>query len=152
MPRLASILCAVALVAACERPSEDARARALTSRVLHDMLAYPGSSLVSFAAGEQAGQVVLTTPVSPDTVIAWYRRVLLLNGWELRQDQRRPDGSQVLYAVKAERPLWITLQRTAGAPGTTYTLIGAEAADTTTARDTAQASGSSMSSNRIQRR
>ncbi|MGH2608334.1 MAG: hypothetical protein ACRDHF_04530 [Tepidiformaceae bacterium] len=157
MRRIAPVLfllsLAAALVAACERPREEERARALTAHVLRDMMVYPASTLVSFAAGEEAGQVVLSTPAAVDTVTAWYRQVLRLNGWELRQDQQRPDGSRILYAVKTERPLWITLRRTAGAPGTTYTLIAAEvAADSAAAADTAQRSGSSMSSKRIQRR
>ena len=146
----------ILVVAACERPREETRARALAAHVLRDMLAYPASTLVSFAAGEEAGEVVLSTPAPVDSVTAWYRTVLRLNGWELRQDQRRPDGSQVIYALKGDRPLWITLRQTSGAPGTTYTLIGADVvadtADTDAAGDTAQRSGSSMSSNRIQRR
>ncbi len=158
MPRIAPIVCLLALVAACERPREETRARALAAHVLRDMLAYPASTLVSFAAGEEAGEVVLSTPAPVDSVTAWYRTVLRLNGWELRQDQRRPDGARVIYAIKGDRPLWITLRQTSGAPGTTYTLIGADVvADTAgteegAAGDTAQRSGSSMSSNRIQRR
>jgi hypothetical protein len=153
MPRLASILCAVALLAACERPRQDQRARELAAQVLSDMLTYPGSGVVSVAAGEDAAEVVLTTPAGVDTVAAWYRSLLQLNGWELRQDAVSGEGTRIVYAVKGERPLWITLRRTAGAPGTTYTLIGAQQRDSAAARsDTAQRSGSSMSSNRIQRR
>ena len=83
------------------------------------------------------------------TVATWYRELLRLNGWELRADAVLNDGSISIYADSGKRPLWITLRANVGAPGTTYTLIGAVPGRDTS---TAQRSGSSMSSKRIQRR
>src|SRR5437764_1058271 len=122
----------------------------LTARsMLSSVLAYPQSTLAGVSAGEDAAQATFTTPAPLPRVTAWYREALRLNGWQVRTDQLMADGSIALYADSGRRPLWITLRATVGAPGTTYTLVGAIlGADTTKA----QRSGSSMSSNRIQRR
>ena len=87
----------------------------------------------------------------------WYRQMLRLNGWDLQSDAVLKDGSVAIFAQQDNRPLWITLKPNAGGPGTTYTLIGTElprdsVKDSLKMLDSAQRSGSSMSSNRIQRR
>jgi hypothetical protein len=140
---------ALLLAAGCGRPDDEAHVRQAAGRALRGVLAYPGSTLLSVAAGETAGQLDLSTPAGLDTVTAWYREALRLNGWELRQDAATREG-RVIYALKGERPLWITLRPAAGGSGTTYTLVGV--GEDTTAADTLQRSGSSMSSKRIQRR
>ena len=152
MLRPVCVLFALALCgAACERPEQrrEAESRALAARVLQGVMVYPRSTLVSIAGGGEAAEVVLTTPAPVQEVATWYRQLLLLNGWELRSDALSKEGTISIYADSANRPLWITLTANAGGPGTTYTLIGAESV-----ADSAQAqrSGSSMSSNRIQRR
>jgi hypothetical protein len=145
-PSLAILLM---LCAACERPGERTSERALAAKLLSGVLAYPRSTLVGVSAGQDAAQVTLTTPAQLSSVAAWYREALKLNGWQVRTDQAMADGSIAIYADSGRRPLWITLRPNAGAPGTTYTLVGAIlGADTTKL----QRSGSSMSSNRIQRR
>jgi hypothetical protein len=75
--------------------------------------------------------------------------VLRLNGWDLQSDAVSGDSTVSILAQKGTRPLWIRLRASAGGAATTYTLIGAELPQDTTQ---AQRSGSSMSSNRIQRR
>jgi hypothetical protein len=145
-PSLAILLM---LCAACERPGERTSERELAAKVLSGVLAYPRSTLVGVSAGQDAAQVTFTTPAQLSSVAAWYREALTLNGWHVRTDQAMADGSIAIYADSGRRPLWITLRPNAGAPGTTYTLVGAIlGADTTRL----QRSGSSMSSNRIQRR
>ena len=97
--------------------------------------------LILFASCERPGEGTADRTLAAEA--------LRLNGWQVRTDQLMADGSIALYADSGRRPLWITLRATVGAPGTTYTLVGAIlGADTTKA----QRSGSSMSSNRIQRR
>src|SRR2546427_248109 len=88
-------------------------------------------------------------PGALKNVAAWYRVNLKLNDWDMKGDQLMADGSIALYAVRRGKPLWISLRRNNGGPGTTYTLVG-----TLPTADSARAqrSGSSMSSNRIQRR
>ena len=147
--RLGVLLTAVAVVVACERPGEQRAEREEAAAAFQGLVAYPHSSLVSVSVGGEAAQVVLTTPAPVQRVATWYRRVLSLNGWELRADGVLNDGTISIYADSGKRPLWITLKENVGAPGTTYTLIGAvPGLDTTTV----QRSGSSMSSKRIQRR
>jgi len=151
MSRLSLVVLAVmAGVAACERPAERTGNREYAARLLKGLLAYPQSSVVAVEAGQGAAQVTLSTPAPMEQVATWYRQTLRLNGWELRSDSPTNDGSLAIYAQRGERPLWITLRRGNGGQGTTYTLVGAD----TTALDStgAQRSGSSMSSNRIQRR
>ena len=149
MSRLLALVSLVALGAsACERPAERTDDRQLAARVMTGLLAYPRSTVVNVSTGHDAAQVTLATPEQPDRVAAWYREMLRLNGWELQSDGVTNEGSVSIYAEKGKQPVWITLRATVGGPGTTYTLIGAELP-----QDSApQRSGSSMSSNRIQRR
>jgi len=146
-PRCALI--ALVLFAACERAGEGAADRELAAAALQDVLAFPGSAVVSVSAGQDAAQAAFTTPAALQNVTAWYRVNLKLNDWDMKGDQLMADGSIALYAVRRGKPLWITLRRNNGGPGTTYTLVG-----TLPSADSARAqrSGSSMSSNRIQRR
>ena len=151
MKRPLSLALVIVLVccAACERPGEGTSERELAAKVLTGVLAYPHSTLTGVSAGQDAAQATFTTPAPLPRVAAWYRETLKLNGWQVRTDQAMADGSIAIYADSGRRPLWITLRANVGAPGTTYTLVGAIlGADTTKV----QGSGSSMSSNRIQRR
>ena len=151
MKRPLSLALVIVLVccAACERPGEGTSERELAAKVLTGVLAYPHSTLTGVSAGQDAAQATITTPAPLPRVAAWYRETLKLNGWQVRTDQAMADGSIAIYADSGRRPLWITLRANVGAPGTTYTLVGAIlGADTTKV----QRSGSSMSSNRIQRR
>ncbi|HXF95635.1 MAG TPA: hypothetical protein VNI61_05990 [Gemmatimonadales bacterium] len=119
------------LGAGCERPSErGARERELAARVILEGLTVPGSTVVSYGAGDEAAEVVLTTGLAPAQVVAWYREAMRLNNWELRQESRAPDGSVTLYAESRDgrRPLWVRVRPNAGAAGTTYSVIGAEVA------------------------
>lgn len=137
------------LFGACERAGEQAFDRELAAKVFAGVLAYPQSTLVGVSAGQEAAQATFTTTAELNRVATWYRQALHLNGWQVRTDQAMADGSISIQADRSARPLWITMRATVGAPGTTYTLVGALPAPDT-AR--AQRSGSSMSSNRIQRR
>lgn len=113
------------VVAACERPSErSAQDREVVARVLHGTLAYPGSAVVNFGAGEDAAELVLTTPASPADVVRWYREVLQAQKWNLRSEAHDREGTVTVYAERSGRPLWIRVSP-AGS-GTRYVLIGAE--------------------------
>ncbi len=143
------LLLGLILFASCERPGEGTADRTLAAEALKDVLAFPSSAVVSVSAGADAAQAAFTTPAPLAAVAGWYRVNLKLNDWVVKGDQPMPDGSIALYAERRGKPLWITLRRNAGGPGTTYTLVGTlPGADSTGT----QRSGSSMSSNRIQRR
>ena len=111
--------------ASCER-SRPPDPAAMIQRVMGGMLVYPKSTRVSVSAGEDAAQLTLTTPDSIGPVADWFRKVLSLNGWKLQSDLTERDGSVTISAVRGTHPLWLTLKPNVGAPGTTYTLIGAE--------------------------
>jgi hypothetical protein len=160
MSRLVALIVVAGCCAvACERPAERTKEREFAAKVLSGLLAYPRSSVVDVSAGSDAAQVTLATPAPVQEVATWYRQMLRLNGWDLVNDGVMGDGSVSIYAEKGKRPVWVTLRATAGGAGTTYTLIGAQLPQDSAAAPTpapapppAQRSGSSMSSNRIQRR
>ena len=134
MRSTAPLLLALALLStACDRSGNDAEARALAGRALRGVLAYPKSVLVTVSAGDEAAQIVLSSPSDVAEVAGWYRQALPLNGWDVKSDEAGRDGTVTMYAEKQTRPLWITLRRNVGGPGTTYTLIGAFATDSTKA-------------------
>jgi hypothetical protein len=149
MVRSSALLLIASLCAACDRPPKQRQDREHAATVLHGVLAYPQSSVVSVSSGSDAAQATFSTPAPVQVVATWYRQMLRLNGWDLQNDAVINDGSVAIFAQQGNRPLWITLKATTGSSGTTYTVIG-----TNLPRDSAaaQRSGSSMSSNRIQRR
>ena len=134
MRRPIPLLLALALLAAgCKRPRDAEPDRALASRALRGVLAYPQSSLVTISAGNEAAELAFSSPDSVANVAQWYRQVLVLNGWEVRSDITQRDGSVRIYAQKDTQPLWVSMRPSVGGPGTTYTLVGAIAqADSTT--------------------
>ena len=139
----------LAILAACERPSVN---KHTIAQSLKGVLVYPRSTVVSMAAGDSAGQVTLSSPDGPDVVANWFRSMLDLNHWTLQSDTKQPDGTILIYAEHGAQPLWISLQRASGGPGTSYTLTGAVAGSADSTADSTHRSGSSMSSKRIQRR
>lgn len=128
MSRCLTLLLFLTALAGCERPDEGARARTVASRALRGVLAYPQSSVVSMSAGDDAAELVLSAPAPVGDVVAWYRRTLELNGWELKGVRQRFD-TVTIYAERGRQPVWIRLQPNAAGAGTTYTLVGAIIAD-----------------------
>lgn len=151
-------LLAMLAVAGCNRAAPVSR-RTVTES-LKGLLVYPRSQVVNMSSGDSAGQIMLTSPDGPDLVAGWFRQYLTLNHWSLENDAVQGDGSIAIYATRAGQPLWISIQRTTGGPGSSYTMTGAitgsadsTATDSTKVKtDSTQRSGSSMSSKRIQRR
>ncbi len=110
---------------ACERPAPGSREREVAIRAIPNILSYPRSRITQISAGDEAAEVTLVAPTSAGKVADWYRQFLRLNGWQMLSDERRGDGSVVLYAVKDGRPLWITVRTSERGPGTSYTVVGA---------------------------
>jgi len=125
--RFLTLALAALATGACERPSErDTGDRARAARMMVGALGYPGSLILTVAAGEQAAEVVLTTPASLGQVAAWYKATFQLNAWDLKTESQDRDGTVTLYAVRRTRPLWVRLRANTGGPGTTYSIIGVE--------------------------
>ena len=125
MSRALYLLTALALIAACDRPGDPMKARAFAAHALRGALAYPNSSVISVSAGDEAAELVLSTPDSVRVVADWFRRALPLNGWRLKRDVNDQAGGVTIYAESGLRPLWVTLKPSAGGAGTSYTLVGA---------------------------
>ncbi len=155
MLRLSASLILAILCVACQRDRapESQQDREFAANVLHGVLMYPQSSVVNVNRGSDAAQVTFSAPAPVSVVATWYRQMLRLNGWDLQNDAVMKDGSVAILALQGQRPLWITLKSSDGGSSTTYTLIGTEL-PTDSVHDSvaAQRSGSSTSSNRIQRR
>jgi len=131
MSRAYQLSIVLALLAACERPSDSQRVRVAAGRALSGTLAYPRSTPVTVAAGAEAAQLTMTSQDSLPVIVTWFRRALPLNGWVIQREATGRAGDVTLYALKGDRPLWITLRPSVGAAGTTYTMIGEIPADST---------------------
>lgn len=153
MRRLSALLLVAAACTARDRAPDRQQEREFTASVLQGVLAYPQSSVVNLTSGTDAAQATFSTPAPVPVVATWYRQMLRLNGWDLQSDAVMNDGSVAIMAQQGARPLWITLKANRGGPGTIYTLIGAELPKDSVHDSVAlQRSGSSTSSNLIQRR
>jgi hypothetical protein len=125
--RLLSLALVALATGACERPSErNSSDRARAARMMVGALGYPGSLILSYATGEQAAEVVLTTPAKLSDVVRWYKATFQLNAWDLKTESQERDGTVTLYAQRRARPLWVRLRANTGGPGTTYSVIGVE--------------------------
>ena len=124
------VLIGVALVA-CERPGSPEQTRRLAGQALQGTLAYPRSTVVSVSAGDEAAQLVLSSPDSVEVVAKWFVRALGLNHWEIQRNITDRNGMVTIYAEQNKRPLWLTLRPNVGGPGTTYTMIGVIPTDST---------------------
>jgi hypothetical protein len=132
MSRAVQVAIVLVLLAGCERPGDNpAQTRKLAGKALSGTLAYPRSSLVSVSAGDEAAQLVLSSPDSMKEVADWFLRALPLNGWDVKRTISDGKGGVTIYAEQGKRPLWLTLHPNVGGPGTTYTMIGVIPTDST---------------------
>ena len=134
MTRTAFVVLICAAVVACERPGGGEATRRAASRALAGTLAYPRSTMVSMSAGEEAAQLVMSSPDSVATVARWFVQALGQNKWDVKRTVSDRNGTVTIYAEQNKRPLWLTLRPNVGGPGTTYTMIGVIPADSTGVR------------------
>jgi hypothetical protein len=80
--------------------------------------------MVSVSAGEEAAQLVMSSPDSVQVVSRWFVRALGMNNWDIKRNIADANGTVTIYAEQNKRPLWLTLRPNVGGPGTTYTMIG----------------------------
>jgi hypothetical protein len=124
MFRVACFIFIVAALLGCERRGGPEQTRRLAGQALQGTLAYPKSTMVSASAGEEAAQLVLTSPDSVAVVARWFVQALGLNNWDVKRNVTDRTGTVTIYAEQNTRPLWLTLRPNVGGPGTTYTMIG----------------------------
>jgi len=132
MTRAAGLVLICAGLLACERPGDPAQTRRLTGQALRGTLSYPRSSMVSVSAGDEAAQLVMSSPDSVSVVAKWFVQTLTLNKWDVQRNITDKSGTVTIYAEQDKRPLWLTLRPNVGGPGTTYTMIGVIPKDSTT--------------------
>jgi len=131
MTRAAGLVLLCAAVFGCERPGSPEQTRRLAGQALQGTLAYPRSTVVSVSAGEEAAQLVLSSPDSVEVVAKWFVRALGMNNWDVKRSITDKNGTVTIYAEQNNRPLWLTLRPNVGGPGTTYTMIGVIPTDST---------------------
>jgi hypothetical protein len=124
MTRAACLFLVCAALLACERPGSPEQTRRLTGQALRGTLAYPRSTMVSVSAGEEAAQLVMSSPDSVGVIAKWFVQVLTLNKWDVQRNITDRNGTVTIYAEQDKRPLWLTLRPNVGGPGSTYTMIG----------------------------
>jgi hypothetical protein len=124
MTRAYGFVVALALLAACDRPGNPEQTRQAAGKALSGALTYPRSTMVSISAGEEAAQLVMSSPDSVRVVATWFLRALPMNGWDVKRTVDGRAGALTIYAELQKRPLWLTLRPNVGGPGTTYTMIG----------------------------
>jgi hypothetical protein len=134
MSRASGFVVVLALVAACERPGSDEQSRQLAGKALSGALTYPRSAMVSVSAGDEAAQLVMSSPDSVNVIAAWFLQALRLNHWDVKRTISDRSGTVTIYAERDTRPLWLTLRPNVGGPGTTYTMIGVIPTDSTAAQ------------------
>lgn len=85
----------------------------------------PLASVVSRAGSEDALQITFRSSLPPDSMAAYYRRVLTSGVWSLVGDTRTADGSIALYAEREGPPLWVTIRKDSTSSGTILSIGGA---------------------------
>ena len=107
------------------------------SEVMPGLPLPPLASVVSRAGSEDALQITFRSSLPPDSMAAYYRRVLTSGVWSLVGDTRTADGSIALYAERDGPPLWVTIRKDSTSSGTIMSLGGAvvQPADSVPPRD-----------------
>ncbi len=118
---LLPLLAAATLATGCHK---DARKReAPLGAVLPYIPLPPDAQPLTREASANATQILLVTPVSPDSVLAYYRRVLSEDPFHL-VNERKSGTSVQLYAEQAGPSIWVTIEPN-GKEGSQVTLAGA---------------------------
>ena len=131
MTRAACLVLICAGLIACERPGSPEQTRRLAGQALQGALSYPRSTVVSVSAGEEAAQLVMSSPDSVSVIAKWFVQALSLRRWDVKRTIADKSGTVTIYAEQDKRPLWLTLRPNVGGPGTTYTMIGVIPTDST---------------------
>ena len=82
--------------------------------------------------------LTFTSPFSPDSVVAFYRRMFAADTvYHLLGDNKGGVGEEAFYVETAKRPMWVRIRPNAGGVGSVVELTGAVVDQTdTTAKDT----------------
>ena len=95
------------------------------SQVMPNLPVPPEAQVVARSGSEDALLLRLSTRVSPEEIERYYRDLLSRDPWQLVSDTRMADGALALYAERQGPPLWVTIRKNSGGPGTIVELTGA---------------------------
>jgi len=122
--RRARLVLVLATLAACTEPP--AR-KADVTEAMPNIPMPPAATYLSKEIGEEALKIRFRSPMDVDGVARYYRGVLSQAPWKLISDAPMPDGTVALYAEQQDGPpLWITIRKAEGAPGSFVDLTGAK--------------------------
>jgi hypothetical protein len=85
----------------------------------------PQARFVSRSGGADAIQITLRTPMQPDSIASYYRRVFKTDNWKLINDGKDQSGAVVFFAQRENRPLWVRVRLDEGGTGSLVDLAGA---------------------------
>lgn len=150
---------AVALVLGCgpDRPKLPSLPAAFAALPLP-----PSPEFLGQSGSEDALMFTFRSAIASDSVAAYYDRLFSADStYRLMNRNTGSEGEHAYYLEYKRRPIWIRIRPEAGNEGSIIELTGAvvatpaadsSRADSTAGDTAAQRSGSSMSSNRSQRR
>lgn len=118
---LHAVLPLALLVACSEQPKQ-----AQMSETLPNLLVPPNAEVVSREGGEDALKIRFRSSDEVEPVAAYYRNILSRPPWRLISDTKAQDGRIALYAEGEGPPMWVTIWKAEGAPGTFVDLAGAK--------------------------
>ena len=113
----------VLLLAACSEPRPPA---AQFSDVMPNIPVPPESEVISREGGPDAIKLRFRSSQTPEQLAEYYRNELSRGAWRLVSDAVTQDGAIALYAETNGPPLWITIRKADGAPGTFVDIAGAK--------------------------
>lgn len=114
----------VLLSAGCSEPRPAQTAR--FADVMPNIPIPPESEVISREGGPDAIKLRFRSSQTPEELADYYRNELSKGAWRLVSDAMTEDGAIALYAETNGPPLWVTIRKADGAPGTFVDLAGAK--------------------------
>lgn len=120
--RILSLLAATAAVAGCHKSPPK---QVTFESAFHTIPLPPEAQALVSEGGTEAMQMVFVTPVSPDSIVVYYRRILSADPFHLVNERAR-GKSTALYAEQDRGPpIWVTISPN-GSEGSQVVLAGAK--------------------------
>ncbi|HEY3934194.1 MAG TPA: hypothetical protein VGL65_06200 [Gemmatimonadales bacterium] len=123
-----AVLLAVAMLGACHKSAPKTPAMA---SVLPLVPLPPGAQPLATQGGSDAMQIVVVSPVSPDSVADYYRYILARDPFRLI-NERTTQHTTIFYAEQNGPSIWVTVEPN-GSEGSQVIIAGAK--DTTRVAD-----------------
>lgn len=99
------------------------------------LLVPPASRVVGRSGSEDALQIIFRSQWDEERLAGYYRGLLSREPWDLVSDAQDREGATVLYAERDGPPLWIRIDKAAGATGSLVEISGAATGSGSTGPD-----------------